>query len=147
MQASRRAAACLAALGVMTAACNGSGGVDPNTPTQMALSAGDQQAAPVNTALPNPLVVIVKNASGNPVPNVTVHWAVVTGGGSIDPTSTTGQDGTASATFTLGPTSGAQTAQGAVGSLTGSPVVFSAAAQPAAGGGGGGGGGPPNPTP
>jgi hypothetical protein len=141
MRATRGAVAGGAALALTLAACYGSGGFDPKTPTQMALVSGDQQAAPVNAVLPNPLVVVVKNGQGSPVAGVVVHWLVLSGGGSIDPTSTTAQDGTASATFTLGPNSGAQTAQAAVGNLAGSPVVFTAAAQPAPGGGGGGGGG------
>jgi hypothetical protein len=141
MRASGRVVAGGAALAVAAAACYGSGGFDPKTPTQMAAVSGDGQAAPVNAVLPNPLVVVVKNGQGSPVSGVVVHWLVLSGGGSIEPTSTTGQDGTAAATFTLGPNSGAQTAQAAVGNLAGSPVVFTAAAQPASGGGGGGGGG------
>ena len=57
---------------------------------------------------------------GNGVPGVTVAWAVATGGGSIAPPSAvTDAQGTASAQWTLGATSGAQTATATVGgSLT-----------------------------
>jgi hypothetical protein len=64
---------------------------------------GDNQTAPVGTALPNPLVVQVKDASGNPQSGVTVNFAVTSGGGSVSPTSAvTGSNGQASTVLTLG---------------------------------------------
>jgi hypothetical protein len=60
---------------------------------------------------------------------VTVSWAVIEGGGSVSPaSSTTNSSGVASAKFTLGPAGGQQRAQAEVSGLTGSPVVFTATA-------------------
>lgn len=42
---------------------------------------GDNQTGAVGAALPNPLVVQVKNSAGNPQSGVTVNFAVTSGGG------------------------------------------------------------------
>jgi len=56
-----------------------------------------------------------------------VTWAPVAGSGSIAPTTApTDANGIATATRTLGPNAGAQTATGARAGLTGSPVTFTA---------------------
>ncbi len=61
---------------------------------------------------------------------VTVNWAVTSGGGSVSPAqNTSGSNGVASATFTLGPTVGTQTATAtSTPTLTGSPLTFTATA-------------------
>jgi hypothetical protein len=71
----------------------------------------------------------VADAFGNPVPGVTVTWAVTSGGGSIDPTAnTTDADGEAAAAWTIGGL-GSQTATATVtGVSVGSPAEFSAEA-------------------
>ena len=65
--------------------------------------------------------MLVTDANGNPVGNVTVTWAPASGGGSVNPTSSlTDVNGHATTTRTLGPTPGAQTTTAAV---TGLPTV------------------------
>ena len=67
---------------------------------------GDGQAvAPLNS-LPAALVVLVRDASGNPLPNATVSWGVVTqqGGTLSAATSKTDANGNASITFFAGST-------------------------------------------
>jgi Bacterial Ig domain/Bacterial Ig-like domain (group 1) len=92
---------------------------------------GDDQTGPVNSALPDSLVVKATDAVGNPVANVEVTWSV-TGGGSISPvTVVTGADGLAAAERVLGAASGGQSARATVEGFTGSPVIFSHTAVPA----------------
>jgi VCBS repeat-containing protein len=92
---------------------------------------GDDQTGPVNSALPDSLVVRATDAVGNPVADVEVTWSV-TGGGSISPvTVVTGADGLAAAERVLGAASGAQSARATVDGFTGSPVIFSHTAVPA----------------
>ena len=64
---------------------------------------GDNQTGPVSTELPLPLVVQVRDAGGNAVPNVAVAWVIGNGSGSVTPsTSTTDPNGQASAAWTMG---------------------------------------------
>ncbi len=91
------------------------------------LAAGNSQTGDVDAALPVALQVRAEDQFGNPVAGVSVDWAVIAGGGSVaPPASTTAADGIASATFTLGPDEGANTATAASAGLTGSPVTFTA---------------------
>src|SRR6185503_8554760 len=71
-------------------------------------TSGDGQTAVVGAALTNPLSVRVKDASNNPVPNVTVSWQVRTlGGGSLSaPTSVSNVNGIATINWTLGQVAG-----------------------------------------
>src|SRR5260370_42376404 len=64
----------------------------------ISIVAGDGQVGPTLTNLPAPLVVLVRDASGNPLPNVTVTWAVITpqGGNLSVTTSKTDANGNAS---------------------------------------------------
>ncbi len=48
---------------------------------------GDNQSGTAGNALPNPLVVQVKDSAGNPQAGTTVSFALTTGGGSVSPTS------------------------------------------------------------
>ncbi len=92
------------------------------------LSAGDGQSATVNTAVgSNPAVLVTDNA-GNPVSGVSVTFAVATGGGSVTGGSaTTDVSGIATAgSWTLGTTAGANTLTATSGTLSGSPVTFTA---------------------
>src|SRR5207245_825927 len=57
-------------------------------------SSGDNLTGQVATRLQTPHVVLVSDANGNPVSGVTVTWAAASGGGSVDPaTSTTDANG------------------------------------------------------
>jgi hypothetical protein len=65
---------------------------------------GDAQTGTVGMPLPAPLVIVVKDALGNGVPNALVGFRVVGGGGSVNPQSPALPllGGTASTIFTLG---------------------------------------------
>lgn len=95
---------------------------------------GDGQTGATGTAVLNPLVIKVTDQFGNAVAGHAVTFAETSGGGSVDPTAaTTGIDGRASTTWTLGTTEGTQTARAeavnaAAAPLTGSPAVFTATA-------------------
>jgi hypothetical protein len=96
--------------------------------TQIAANAGNGQSAVVNTAVTTPPSVLVKDANNNPVNGVSVTFAVATGGGSVSGGSaTTGANGIASVgSWTVGPTAGSNTLTATSGTLTGSPVTFTA---------------------
>lgn len=109
------------------AACGGDAGPgEPETPTatQIAAVSGDGQSGTVGAALPSAIVVKVTDARGTAVSGVAVSFVVVSGGGSVSPSSaTTDASGQASATWTLG--SGAS--QIATASVTGlTSVTFTA---------------------
>jgi hypothetical protein len=71
------------------------------TPT-LSIVSGDGQSAPPTQALPQPLVVQVKNATGDPMPGYVVTWSA-SGGGQIVPSrSATDASGRAQAQWTLG---------------------------------------------
>jgi hypothetical protein len=89
---------------------------------------GNNQTGLVGQALPEPLVILITDESGNPVANVSVSWSVQ-GGGTVSASSvTTGADGRASVQRTLGPTVGQQTTTASATGLDGSPVTFTATA-------------------
>lgn len=95
---------------------------------------GDTQTGTVQSPLPAPLVVAVRDSFGNGVPGVAVTFAVTSGGGSVAPASaTTGTNGTAFTTFTLGATVGDQTVQAAASGLAGVTFTATATAAPASG--------------
>ena len=98
------------------------------TPT----ASGNGQTATVATALANPLRVLV-TLSGAVQQGVTVGWAAVGTGASVNPTtSMTDATGIATTTWTLGHVSGAQSATATLAGATGSPVTFAATATPGA---------------
>ncbi|HEY3740191.1 MAG TPA: Ig-like domain-containing protein [Bryobacteraceae bacterium] len=63
---------------------------------------GDNQNTFTSTQFANPVVVIVKDVNGNPVPNATVTFAATLGAIANPATVTTGSDGTASSRITAG---------------------------------------------
>lgn len=94
----------------------------------LTIVSGDDQQGPVNTELPLPLVVQVKDGGGNAVAGVAVSWVIGAGGGSVTPaTSTTDAAGQATAAWTLGGTPGPNNTVNAVVSGIG-VVEFSATA-------------------
>jgi len=126
---SRSSAVLIVTATVLVAACGGggNGGTPPST-TAIAKTAnsGNAQSATVGQPLANPIqVVVTENAS--PSSDVTVTWST-TAGGSLTPAGPTGADGVASSGWTLGTTSGAQTASATLAGATGSPVTFTATA-------------------
>ena len=98
--------------------------------------AGDNQTATVGTAVPIPPAVLVTDASQNPVPGVQVTFAVASGGGTVDPTTsvTTNASGVAAVTsWSLGGAPGANTLTAASSDLAGSPLSFTATGTASAG--------------
>ena len=102
----------------------------------IAVSAGDNQTATVNTAVATAPAVIVRDQFNNPVAGVAVVFAVGSGSGT---SSITGADQTTNASgiatvgsWTLGRTTGGYTLTASSAGLTGSPVTFTATARAAA---------------
>jgi hypothetical protein len=104
----------------------------------MTILAGDAQSATVGRPLPEPLTIAVTTSDGAGVPDLSVTWEVMTGGGSLSETSVrTNAEGQASVTWTLGAGAGTQSVTASVTGVAGSPTLFSASAAAA----------PPPPTP
>jgi len=104
-------------------------------PKAIAETAGNNQRGPVATALANPFVVTVTDSLNNPVPGVTVSFAITqvpqNAAGqslSIGQVNTDAQ-GRAFSTLTLGSRPGTYQVQASAPSLAGSPVTFNATAE------------------
>jgi adhesin/invasin len=97
-------------------------------PAAVAGFAGNNQTARPGTAVPTPISVIVTDAVGIPVPGAQVDFAIQTGGGTANPsTTTTDANGIATTVWTLGPTIGANSLfAGIPGGFP--PVTFNATA-------------------
>ncbi len=98
----------------------------------LSILSGDNQSAPPNGILANPLVVKVTDPAGNPVVNVPIVFTVTSGGGILSVTNTTtSTTGRAATTWRVGATPGDNSvtviATGPSGAqIQGSPVVFHA---------------------
>lgn len=78
-------------------------------PVAIAAVSGTGQSDTVKHALTLPLVVKVSDQFGNPVSKVAVSWARTSGSGTVSSaTSTTGDDGQTSITYTLGSVAGTE---------------------------------------
>lgn len=102
-------------------------------PAAIAIQGGDNQTAAVNAAVPVAPAVRVVDATGNPVPNAPVTFAVTGGGGVVAAASPvlTDFDGVATATsWILGPSPGANTLTATAGDsmVAGNPATFTATA-------------------
>lgn len=76
---------------------------------------GNDQTGPPGARLAQDLVVRVVDAQGNPVSGAAVSWVATSGGGRLEPgTSTTDADGRAFTGWFLGPQAGANTAEAVV---------------------------------
>lgn len=116
-------------LGLFALVGCGGDNVEPLVPTNIRALDGNNQTGRVGTSVADPLRVEVTSANGTGAPNVVVTWSVVSGGGSISPTtSNSNADGIASAELTLGPEEGEQQVQAMADGLEGSPVLFTATA-------------------
>jgi len=118
----------LTLVGLALAACSDSPRTDPLVATQISLVGGNDQIGTVSSVLADPLTVSVTDAGDNPVPDVTVTWSVIAGGGSVSASSTTDGGGIATTQFILGPVIGAQQVEAQVAGVLSSPVVFTATA-------------------
>ncbi|MGI8498700.1 MAG: Ig-like domain-containing protein [Gemmatimonadaceae bacterium] len=113
------------ALATMLAACSSSGSTGPQVATSLRKVSGDLQMGAAGSDLTNPLVVQVKDQSGQPMAGVTVTWAVTAGGGSVSRSSTvTDATGVAQVTWTLGSSLGSGAVTAIAAGLP--PVTFTA---------------------
>jgi protocatechuate 3,4-dioxygenase beta subunit len=80
----------------------------PGPPANVAVASGNNQSASAATQLPQPLVVLVADHFGNPVPNVSVSFSDAGAGGTFyNPNpGVTGASGTAAQTYLLPSTAG-----------------------------------------
>jgi plastocyanin len=102
----------------------------PGPATAIAMHAGNGQAAAAGRPVLQPPSVVATDEFGNPVPGVSVAFEVASGGGTVDGAqATTAGFGIARVgSWTLGSSPGANTLRATSGTLTGSPVVFTATA-------------------
>jgi hypothetical protein len=117
----------------LTSVTSNSINITAGAATQIAVNAGDNQAAWMGTVVPIAPSVIVRDASNNPVSGVSVTFAVGSGGGSLAASGTVTTNGEGIATspaWTLGTTAGtgANTLTATSTGLAGSPVTFIATA-------------------
>jgi len=97
--------AALSFLGTI-AAC-GDDPVPPSLPSAVEIVSGDAQYTKKATRLEDPVIVRVTDDKGAPASHMTVHFAVLEGGGSLSRTSqTTNDQGRASVGWTMGPATG-----------------------------------------
>jgi hypothetical protein len=100
-------------------------------PASVSIVSGNNQAASPNTNLANPIIVIVKDVNGQPMPGANVEWAVTAGGGQLtSTTAVTNSNGESSNTWKLG-AGGTQTVSVIVKksdntNVTGSPLTITA---------------------
>ena len=95
----------------------------PDAASRLQKTSGDNQSAPVNGDLPQPLVVRAVDQYGNGVSGVTVEWRTCDGVG--DYNTVTDIDGYASAFQPTGPSPGEFCAMASSSGLADSPVQFS----------------------
>jgi alpha-tubulin suppressor-like RCC1 family protein len=103
-------------------------GAGPGAAAIMKVSAGDGQAAFTRASLPVKAAVLVTDTYGNPVPGISVAFAVTAGGGGISasPVVTDASGVAALAGWRLGYTPGPNKVTATKTGLTGSPVTFTA---------------------
>ena len=93
----------------------------PAPAATIATNSGDGQTAVVATTLPQPLTVKVFDQFGALVSGATVEWTRVSGSGAVAlATTTTGANGIASNTYTLGSAAGIETIRASLSGVTGS---------------------------
>ena len=111
--------------------------VGGNTPASVTVSSGSGQTATINSPFTNQLVALVRDASTNPIPNVTVTFANVASGAGIASTVTalTNASGLASASVAANATAGGPYIVAATVVGVASPANFSLTNIAVAGGG------------
>jgi len=78
-------------------------------------AAGDQQSGAPGAQLPNPLVILVQDSNGNPVPGQTVNFAASPGAAIAPSSAVTGPDGKATASLRMPNNAGVALATAQVG--------------------------------
>ncbi|MEO7043266.1 MAG: Ig-like domain-containing protein [Gemmatimonadaceae bacterium] len=96
--------------------------------TRLNLVSGAGQQDTTHGVLPLQLTVRATDANSNPVAGVAIVFAFTQGSGVLSPASPTDSTGQSSVTLTLGDSAGTYVVQATSGTLTGSPIVFSAEA-------------------
>ena len=110
--------------------CGKNGVAPPPPPARIGIQAGNNQQAPIGTTLAIAPAAAVSDQSGNPVSNVSVTFAVASGGGSVTGgNTTTNTSGVATVgSWTLGPLPGTNTvtATASGSGIAGNPATFTA---------------------
>lgn len=111
-----------------THATRGDGGPPDPQPNRLVMISGNNQGANAGSVLPNPFVVEARDGNGQPLSGAAVTFAVTIGGGSLSNSQprTTGADGRASTTLTLGAAAGNNRVTATASGFTGSPQTFNA---------------------
>lgn len=105
----------------------------PRTPTSIRVVSGTGQSAVVTAALPEPVVVEVRDNSDRPVSGVVVTWSISAGGGSLSATtSSTDGSGRAQVLWTLGTGAGVNRLNATVQGVAPTQVTAQAEAGPPA---------------
>jgi len=79
----------------------------PTPPSAIEIVSGDAQYTKKGTRLEDPVVIRVVTDEGKPAANMTVHFQIIEGGGSLSrSTATSNNDGRASVGWTVGPSTG-----------------------------------------
>jgi hypothetical protein len=127
---SRRHVALLAML-VFLGAC-GEDSTSPVVPAgaSVARQAGDGQTVVVAATAATPLALLIADSNGTPLGGIPVQWSVTSGGGTVTPSSTSGADGVASATYTAGTTAGPKVITATVPGAVNSPLTFAVTVTP-----------------
>lgn len=109
---------------------DGGGGTQPPPTPNIGINGGNSQQVAVGTAVPTPPSVRVTNASGAGVANISVTFAVATGGGSATGTTqTTNSSGIATVGgWTMGTALGVNTMTATASGTAGGPLTFTATA-------------------
>lgn len=97
-------ARCARSYAIVLALCAGAGcssdKLGPQTPASVNAFSGDSQTVLAGDRASAPLVAVVENSDGSPLPNVQVRWSVLSGGGSLTTlVDTTDANGRASNTY------------------------------------------------
>ena len=94
-------------------------------------ASGDDQSSIVSSELSHPCVVVARDRNGHELSGITVAFAVTAGGGTLSTASvTTGSNGRASSTLTLGSTAGTNTVTAtASGIMTPAPFTATGTAE------------------
>jgi hypothetical protein len=114
---------------LLSAALGCGGGTEPPEVATLQAVSGDAQIGVAGRALPEPLIVAVKDSRGNAIADLAVQFSVTQGDGEVSATeATTDAAGRASVNYTLGASPGS--AQQVTASTTGSDLTatFSATA-------------------